>query len=92
MVTENNPPLIFSRKLNNTNNIDNSNNKIGNNTNNNKPLTCNVWEKVQRFNYITFYVDENLDSSICPICATMKSQPAFTDSNSTIETLKKGSK
>ena len=87
IVTENNPPLIFSRKLNNTNNIDNSNNKIGNNTNNNKPLTCNVSEKVQRFNYITFYVDENLDSSISPICATMKSQPAFTDSNSIIETL-----
>ena len=50
IVTENNPRLIFDRKLNNTNNIDDNDNKIGNNTNNNKPLTCSVWEKVQRFN------------------------------------------
>ena len=35
IVTENKPPLIFCRKLNNTNNIDNNNNKIGNKTNNN---------------------------------------------------------
>ena len=49
IVTENNPQLIFNSKVNNTNHIDNNNNKIDINTNNNKPLTWSAWEKVQRF-------------------------------------------
>ena len=49
IVTENNPQLIFNSKVNNTNHIDNNNNKIGINTNNNKPLTWSAREKVQRF-------------------------------------------